>query len=53
MKVRMNTRTGEKRVSDGGRKIGRKGGEKEKHEYAYMKHTNEEKLNTLFCLLTA
>lgn len=51
MKVRMNTRTGE-RVSDGGRKIGREEG-KEKHEYAYMKHCNEEKLNTLFCLLTA
>ena len=31
----------------------REGGEKEKHEYAYMKHCHEEKLNTLFCLLTA
>lgn len=51
MKVRMNTRTGERRKED--RKERREGGEKEKHEYACMKHCNEEKLNTLFCLLTA
>ena len=37
-----------------GRSEGKEGRRREeKHEYAYMKHCHEEKLNTLFCLLTA